>query len=391
MDYEYLEQSDEEYYQCESDDGIDGLISVNSDGDVNPCVPDVSIRSANLVLSHYLRSRPPLYQDLNVLAQVKLLRVLKDYSVPLAAFSSIVGWGKDCYLSNYKFATDGGSTSGRKPVLQQIIKRYNHMDMFPRIAPLLLPHCQRRIHMVYHQFQAMIYSLLSGPELMQDDNFLFHNEDPFGDPPARFTHIGDINTGRCYRETWKELITPGSNKILAPVLLYSDETTTDSYGRLSITPLNFSLGIWKRHVRNSHKAWRPLGYLFDHKEEKLSGQPDPNVAKKQDYHAELAFLLQGIVAIQKQGGFEWKLKYRGQTYEVVFVCVVFFMVGDTAGHDKMCGHYVSYTKLIKQICRYCEVPTDEADDPDANCPLRTMRNMKYLLTHGPTAQQQAKS
>ena len=135
-------------------------------------------------------------------------------------------------------------------MMKKLIKRYNHLDTFPRVEAVLLPHCQRRVNMVYHSFTAMLYSLLSHPDLMKDENLLFHNDDPFSPPPEKFTHIADINSGRFYRETYKQMIPAGSNKVLCPLLLYMDETTTDSYGRLSITPLNFMLGIFKRHVRN---------------------------------------------------------------------------------------------------------------------------------------------
>ena len=250
-EYEDLDSDDDdELYGILSDIDDDGLMVADNDKGTNGLLPDISVNTANRKLQYHLSHNPHPKNDLNQLSQIKLLRVLKQYAVPLSTFESVVEWSKDIYLSGYKFTTDGQGTCTRRPMMKKLIKRYNHLDTFPRVEALLLPHCQRRVNMVYHSFTAMLYSLLSHPDLMKDENLLFHNDDPFSPPPEKFTHIADINSGRFYRETYKQMIPAGSNKVLCPLLLYMDETTTDSYGRLSITPLNFTLGIFKRHVRN---------------------------------------------------------------------------------------------------------------------------------------------
>ena len=67
------------------------------------------------------------------------------------------------------------------------------------------------------------------------------------------------------------------------------------------------------------------------------------------------------------------------------------MIGDTAGHDKMCGHYCAYSALVKQNCRYCEVPTADSDNPTANYPLRTKRGTQPLVDNGTDTDLQDKS
>ena len=242
VEYDYDSHVDEE--------SLLSQFTRDDNAEVVGLLPDVSVLIADRVFRHHLHTHSHPKYDINSLSQIKLLRILKEYAVPLVTFDSIIGWSKECFLDGYEFATDGRGTSTRAPIMKKIIKRYNHLDIFPRVEALLLPHCMRRVNMVYHNLNAMLYSLLSSPDLMKDHNLLFHNDDPFSPPPAQFTNLGDINTGRFYRETYKEHITPGSNKVLCPLILYMDETTTDNYGRLSITPLNFTLGIFKRKVRN---------------------------------------------------------------------------------------------------------------------------------------------
>jgi hypothetical protein len=59
-------------------------------------------------------------------------------------------------------------------------------------------------------------------------------------------------------------------------------------------------------------------------------------------------------------------KPRPPFLDVVFKTPLLFVVGDTEGHDKLCGHFLSRTNsAIKSLCRCCNVDTDEIDEPRA--------------------------
>jgi hypothetical protein len=55
------------------------------------------------------------------------------------------------------------------------------------------------------------------------------------------------------------------------------------------------------------------------------------------------------------------------------------VIGDTEGHDKLCGHYTCRLNGVNHICRYCNVPFPLTGNPHwTNCPSL------YRQTKGPT-------
>ena len=48
----------------------------------------------------------------------------------------------------------------------------------------------------------------------------------------------------------------------------------------------------------------------------------------------------------------------GRRHPVALHPYVPFIVGDTEGHDRLCGHYTARFATVKQLCRVCECPTN---------------------------------
>ena len=81
--------------------------------------------------------------------------------------------------------------------------------------------------MVYFDASQVFASLLSCPLLNRDENFLFHaHSDPFVEP-SKSSDIGDINTGRCYQRTYKELVKKKGVDIILPTVVAMDKTQVD--------------------------------------------------------------------------------------------------------------------------------------------------------------------
>ena len=79
--------------------------------------------------------------------------------------------------------------------------------LIPKEKQLYLPYSQRTVSVVYFDASEVFASLLSCPTLNQDENYLFDDaNDPFVAPSGKASHVGDINTGRCYRKTYKALV-----------------------------------------------------------------------------------------------------------------------------------------------------------------------------------------
>ena len=130
--------------------------------------------------------------------------------------------------------------------------------LIAREKSLVLPGLGDTVKIIYHSAPAMIASLLSDANLMKNENLLFHNKDPFSPPPPSHK-LRDINTGRCYRETWKVLIKDPTKEILLPVITQMDKIAINTYGRLTLEPLNISLGIRISKPAAGRRDGTPLG------------------------------------------------------------------------------------------------------------------------------------
>ena len=100
---------------------------------------------------------------------------------------------------------------------------------------------------------------------MGKENLLFEGDgNPFVEPVAlngASFIIRDINDGSIYRTAHKVHVKIVGRDVLVPIIIFLDKTHHDNKGRLCIEPASFTLGIFKKEVRNLPMAWRPLGYV----------------------------------------------------------------------------------------------------------------------------------
>ncbi len=248
--------------------------------------------------------------------------------------------------------------------------------------------------MIYFDASQVFASLLSCPLLNRDENYLFHvHKDPFVEP-SKSGDIGDINTGRCYRRTYTELVKKKGVDMILPTVFAMDKTQVDTYGRMQMEPMTLSHGLLKHSVRSQHSAMRILGYICQfpaHKPTCKKGMNSarvvvptaadvtndgtvigcvalksiPNVSWStyllNEMHMQIKFILEesGFLKLQRNG-FNWMLHYNGKVHPIVLHPYIPFIIGDTEGHDRLCGHYTARFSSIKQLCRVCECPTLES-------------------------------
>jgi hypothetical protein len=82
-------------------------------------------------------------------------------------------------------------------------------------------------------------------------------------------------------------------------------------------------------------------------------------------------------------GFCWKLHFSGRIYPVTFRTYVPFVVGDTKGHDVVCGHYKFRMGNVAQLCRACTCPKLSGWSK-SNFSLRKASDVKRLITNRDT-------
>lgn len=379
--------------------------------------PDTSVLKLYDLLAT-LRSNP---LDLARFSQeekvhISLLQLLKEINAPLTAFTRILKWAAKSSEDGHQFKSYSIPT--REKVIQNLFVRYNMKGLTPKESFMYLPYSKRIVSMVYFDAREVFASLLSCPTINKDENFLFHGREggPFAEP-SRSSILGDIDTGLCYKKTYEALVKIKGVDMILPCVLAMDKTHIDSGGRMQMEPITISNGLLNHAVRSQPSAMRILGYINHstpaHKPEQSTDtdaysdaqfnniehlSPDVFVAHGplkprppitwptyllNEMHLQIRFILEasGFIALQRNG-FRWMLHYMGKPYPVVLHPFVPFIVGDTEGHDRLCGHYTARFAKVKQLCRACECPTEKTGYSQAKYPHRKPSTIDRLVECG---------
>jgi hypothetical protein len=164
-------------------------------------------------------------------------------------------------------------------------------------------------------------------------------------------------------------------------------------------PLTISHGLLKHKIRKEPAAVRILGYInlspvhICH--DPPTTNPPPHSCSEHlpklngvspaalNDHLQLHCILEKSVFLSLHDrGFTWKLEYRGQLIPVVFHPYVPFLIGDTKGHDRLCGHYTSRGKGVLQLCRVCECHAEFCGDSKArDHRKRTPAALNQMVRH----------
>ena len=335
---------------------------------------------------------------------IKLMATLRKTNASLKTYETVMEWHLKANGQMHLHESVGCSKYfySRKSIFQDLKKRYNMHNNWNITTQLLLPSSKANVNIVWTEAKMALQSLLTDPRIKAKD-YLFFDEDPFK-PPTNLNYIADLNTGKAYMETYKKLITDPEKQILLPTPLYIDGAATGQFANLPITAVKISLGILSRVARDQPHMWRTLGYIppnskdksrgrrlfiesghLDatraiHESRKNEGQLTGNEAHHaQDFHAILDMILASYVKIQETG-FVWDLFYNGHLYkDVEFIPFVPFIKCDTDEADVLTGSYKSRGRHVAQLCRYCECPTMECDDPLANYPLKRQNKIQRLV------------
>ena len=75
--------------------------------------------------------------------------------------------------------------------------------------------------------------------------------------------IDDVLSGEWYGNAYANTISDPDKEYLLPIIMYTDKTGTDAYQRWGMEPVEFTLAVFKREIRNLPSSWRKLGYVYD--------------------------------------------------------------------------------------------------------------------------------
>ena len=160
-------------------------------------------------------------------SEVELLQILKDSNAPLYLYDSIMEWAHTTTARKQFDFSD--KPRSRETVLNEMYKELDLNSLKPKAVDFLLPDSRQKVKIVTHDFRAAVYSLLTDPDLMQDDNLLFEGDDPFAEPPdPGSTNIDDINTGSCFWKGYQLYCKIPNQDVMCPIILFFDCTHTDA-------------------------------------------------------------------------------------------------------------------------------------------------------------------
>ena len=339
---------------------------------------------------------------------IKLLQLLRTTKSSLGMYEDMYRWHLETngLIRPHETLANSPYFVSRDHVYRFLRERYNRMEGYGNIREIVLPYSKQKARILWNDAAKVIQALLTDPRIRADD-YLFHGQNPFAPPPNDLNYIADLNTGKCYIETYKALITNPERQILVPTPLYIDGAATGQFVDLPITPVQISLGIHTRKARDKPHCWGTLGYIPDPSKVKSHGKrqlvnsghvegtiayhemlrnegqaANNNYNKAQDLHAMLAVILESYRKIQEKG-LLWDFVYNGNVYkDVELVFFVPFIKCDTQEADDLCGSYKSRGANVSQLCRYCECPTMQSGDPLISFPLKTKNKIQRLVNNG---------
>ena len=157
---------------------------------------------------------------------IELLHLLKELKAPLKAFSGILNWAAKANGQGQIFHPHCQPSCCR--IVHNLYCRYNMKGLIPKEKLFYLPYSRWTVPMIYFDASEVFASLLSCPLLNRDENYLFNlpEKDPFiGSPKSSI--IGDINTGQCYRKTYKAMVKNPDVDMILPTIVVIITTFSD--------------------------------------------------------------------------------------------------------------------------------------------------------------------
>ena len=357
----------------------------------------------------YLENLPKGFAS-DYLIGFNLTEILNKANSPLYLYDEIMTWASKSFNQyQYRFPESGPSSS-RCKLKDFAFKSTSSNSLHPKSQFINIgPQRDVPVEVVKFDTIGMIHSLLSDPDLMKDENLLFTGDDPYpkfnenGDLPNPSV-LKDINSGIWFKKA-SETLCEDVIDIVCPILLFIDGLTIDEYSNIQLEPVTFTLGIFKREIRNQDKAWRTLGYInnvnehdaynkVQENEEDLSDTDSDDTTdgnaqkftsnyninscdKLTDYHTILDEILSELREIQDFGGLLWDIPFRGRTHRVRLKFPIQFVIGDCKGHNLLCGRYGSNN--TNSLCRDCDVLLINGGDPSTICKRITQEQIETLI------------
>lgn len=321
----------------------------------------------------------------NLLAQLDLYLLLDKAGCPLNLHDKIIGW-LDHYTTKNKTLFSDVDLLRRDGLISAFAKLYDTEDRRPDLEEVQFDYDGRVILLPRFQFVAEIMSLLHDETIMAEENLVdgydpftglvngqwywvdetINEEDFFAHPTPTNGNLplSEVPHGTKFQKSAKRFCTEPHHMPI-PLVFFYDKANLDRFGALACSPLIFSFGFFKNCARARRMFWRILALVPNLGVGKGKSNKKTANEKSNEHHKVLKKAFEEFIAIVNAGGF--KTVFRGRT--VVLKFWVQFIIGDTEGHNDLCGHFNKHTKC-KAPVRDCHCgPNDLATIPPQCTPI----------------------
>ncbi|CAJ1943906.1 unnamed protein product [Cylindrotheca closterium] len=314
----------------DSDDDESNLAGqqVGQPGNHNP-PPNLLPKYLKNRLSRENANREHLPEDppKDVIVHMMMMQLQEKHGLSFAAVDDIYNWAnKACKIHPDIFR-------GPPPSRERMIMEYrNQLGMddgfeFKEEVINWLPDNKPVVQHV-RPFIDCVYELLTNKVVLGPNSCninLPHESDPFKNKPSMPPkEVSELHYGSWWRKTMKmkrKGCGKESRRITCPSILETDETHTDTNGRLTVTTVNIKLGLYNNNTRKKEEASTTWFYLpNDESEAAHHEQKTETFHKIQNLHSALRNGMTDLKYLMDNDiGFEWDLFYGGKSHTVELV------------------------------------------------------------------------
>ena len=322
---------------------------------------------------------------------VELLKILEDAQCPDYMLQKILQWAYIAKLDGFDFNPKATTRKANIGWMYRCLEQAH--QRLPHVISTTLEDQEAAQDIVCFDFGVSLLSMLQDDELMLPQNLVINRDDPTSMYHPKDGKLGEANSGQRYRDLYNQLITPGRNQLLVPIILYLDGTAIDSKGHIEICPVSFTTSLFTEKVRRDSGAWRVLGYVPDLNRGRSgamnqfanSTSEEGKGRTTRNFHKVMDAMMRGMVEAQAGKDCRLKkvpLKLCGKWIVFDIVCPLLFVINDGKQGDQLCGRMNGHHSSMNRHHRSCDCLFDDLDNPDVECTFLDVDTINDICRNG---------
>jgi hypothetical protein len=321
--------------------------------------------------------------------ETDLLNTLLDIGAPLNGYQKIMKWAMKAHKEDYHFTPKHQTYHG---VVRELHKSLESQHYQPYEIRVDLPTGKNHIDeigVVVFDFVSQLHALLSDPRLNKVENLVLNSDAPFDMylPPDGL--LGEMMSGSWYRNAWSHMTQMNQKDFLIPIILYIDKTVLSSQSnKLSVYPINMSLGIFTEKARRNPMFWRPLGYIANELVEfsAMEQKEFKSDVKNQRLHNIIRGILRTYIAAQAPDQLNGINLQLGPHSKVVNLYIpLAFIIGDIEGGNQLSG-YRGFSRMdCPRVSMTCDCSTENAANIRVTCNRIKQADVQQLVRNNDIA------